>query len=322
MSKREKEEEQEDDEEWESFRRITDERKKRGKSELEVEWNDGTRSWIARELLEGQDALEEWDNQEPEEPEVLCSDEELTKKAEILAKWMKEDQKNKNKCIVFHVGAGMSAGDGVPTFRGVGGLWTKGREDISEFDLTKVRPGAQYDAMVALERAGFVQWVVTQNYDGLFRKAGFPKAKLSEIHGNIFVETCRTCKKEYYRNFPVEHEEADGEDHRTGRTCEACDEGELEDNLVHFGESLKDEEEAFAAAKSATLSIAVGTKLMVSPACDWVFAPHKLKRNRKTGNGKVVIVNPQHTPSEQNADLVIHHKAGPFLALLCKALGI
>jgi mono-ADP-ribosyltransferase sirtuin 6 len=303
--------------EEESFRRITDERKgKKGKTELELEWMDGTRSWVPREDLEGQDVLEEWDNQEPEEPEVICSDRELEEKVKRLAQWIKEGDE-KNRCIVFHVGAGMSAGDGVPTFRGVGGLWTKGREDITNFDLTAVKPGPQYDAMVLLERKGLVDWVVTQNYDGLFRKSGYPKEKLSEVHGNIFIETCLKCGNEYERGFPVEKEDADGENHRTGRVCKCT--GELVDNLVHFGEMLNHEAEACANSKKASISIAVGTKLMVTPAATWAFWPHKGAKSRR---GKVVIMNPQVTPEDANADLVIHHKAEPFFRALLKALHI
>jgi hypothetical protein len=65
---------------------------------------DGSKCWIERKDLEGQDALEDWDNQEPEEPEILCSPEELVSKVATLAEWMRQ---SKGKPIVFHVGAGM-----------------------------------------------------------------------------------------------------------------------------------------------------------------------------------------------------------------------
>ena len=285
---------------------------------MELLWADGTQSWIARSALKGEPAQDEWDNQEPEEPEVICSQKELEEKVKILVKWIQQRAKKKKKrFIVFHVGAGMSAGDGVPTFRGVGGLWTRGREDISNFDLAAVQPGYPYEAMIALEQNGFVDWVVTQNYDNLFRKSGFPTEKLSEIHGNIFIEKCPSCGKTFARNFPVEKE--DGEDHRTGRLCEDkwCH-SELVDNLVHFGDALNDGDQASEMSEQATLSIAIGTKLMVTPAADWVFYPHL----KKKGLGKVIIVNSQITPADDSADLVIHHKADAFFRTLCKALKI
>lgn len=165
-------EEKEEEGQEEEFVRITNERTTTsGKRQLEVEWRDGERSWLDRKLLKGQAALEEWDNQEPEEPEILCCQQELDEKVAQLAQWiLAAEGGSEPRYIVFHVGAGMSAGDGVPTFRGVGGLWTRGREDITNFDLTQVQPGFPYRAMAALEKNGFVDWTVTQNYDGLFRK--------------------------------------------------------------------------------------------------------------------------------------------------------
>ena len=53
-----------DEEEVESFRRIIGERKK-GK-QLQVEWMDGGTSWVDRCHLEGQDALQDWDDREEE----------------------------------------------------------------------------------------------------------------------------------------------------------------------------------------------------------------------------------------------------------------
>ncbi len=95
---------------------------------------------------------------------------------------------------------------------------------------------------------------------------------------------------------------------------------ELVDNLVHFGDALNAEDEANTMSELATISIAIGTKLMVTPAADWVFYPHLKKgKNRR---GKVIIVNPQVTPADDGADLVIHHKADVFFQALCKALKI
>ena len=322
---REEPAQEEEEEELDTFRRIVDERKaKRGKSELQVEWMDGTKSWVARADLEGQDALEEWDNQEPEEPEMWCSQRELQDKVAMVAQWLLQENngqpRRQQRCVVFHVGAGMSAADGVPTFRGQGGLWTRGRQDLTNFDLACVQPGSQYGAMLTMERHGFVDAIVTQNYDNLFRKSGFPVEKLFEVHGNIMQEQCPDCGREYERTFPVEQEENDDGDHRTGRNCDDCG-GELIENLVHFGEQLNHHDAASAISEQATISIAIGTKLMVTPACDWVFGPHHGRRSKKS-RGKVVIVNTQATPMDSKADLVIRHTAAAFFDALLAALEI
>ncbi len=226
-----------------------------------------------------------------EEPEVVCSDEELQRKVATLAGWLKDaDEK---RFVVLHMGAG----GGATLYR-------------------------HYDPLVALERCGFIDWTVTQSCDGLLHKSGYAPEKLSELYGNIFKEICLACGAVYYRDFPVEAEQgANGEGHRTGRMCEDqfC-RGDLVDNLVNFGELLNDEATAQAKSKRATISIAVGTKLVpaTTSAPLWEFLPHYKKKSR----GKVVVVNPYHTPTDKEADLVIHHKGEPFFRALLSALNV
>ena len=178
-----------------------------------------------------------------------------------------------------------------------------------------MKPNYAYYALCALERKGFVHHVVTQNYDGLFRKAGFPRSKLSEIHGNIFDERCRECHRTYTRTFPVEKE--DSKDHETGRHC-ACG-GDLFDQIVHFGENLMDADTAETRSREATVAVAVGTKLQVTPASTWALWP---KQGKRRGKGKVVIVNAQPTSTRDRPDVVIHNYADSFFRELLRELDI
>ena len=60
---------------------------------------------------------------------------------------------------------------------------------------SRPQPTASHALLLKLEKAGRVNFVASQNYDDLFRE--FPKAKLSELHGNIYTETCRGCGDAY-----------------------------------------------------------------------------------------------------------------------------
>eukprot|EP01138_Halocafeteria_seosinensis_P000949 gb/GECG01000972.1/.p1 GENE.gb/GECG01000972.1/~~gb/GECG01000972.1/.p1 ORF type:complete len:239 (+),score=26.87 gb/GECG01000972.1/:1-717(+) len=230
-------------------------------------------------------------------------------------------QEAKHRGIVFHAGAGISTLSGIPDFRGPNGLWTKARSDITEFDLNKVKPSYTHWALSALEKEHFIDGIITQNYDGLFKHAGFPQAKMAEVHGNIFIEYCPTCEREYHRNFTVPREDdapplpednrLKGKpfDHRTGRKCDCGD--FLHDHIVHFTEDLNHIEKAEKLAREAYLSIVVGTKLQVTPSSEWPFLAKKR-----------VIVNLQKTGKERKAHAVVFARSDRFFEALMRELGI
>src|SRR5947207_11254682 len=94
--------------------------------------------------------------------------------------------------ILVVTGAGISTASGIPDFRGPGGVWTRrrpveyhaflaseaARVEYWDYKLEsweiyqRAQPNAVHHAIVALERAGKVAAVVTQNVDGLHRRAG------------------------------------------------------------------------------------------------------------------------------------------------------
>jgi NAD-dependent deacetylase len=53
------------------------------------------------------------------------------------------------------------------------------------------QPNAAHHALVALERAGLLEAVITQNVDMLHRKAG--TEQLVEVHGSIATCSCASC---------------------------------------------------------------------------------------------------------------------------------
>ena len=96
--------------------------------------------------------------------------------------------------IVVLTGAGISTDSGIPDFRGPQGLWTKNPEAekmatiqhyVADPDVRKrawrnrlespawqARPNAGHQALVALERRGTLDTLLTQNIDGLHQRAG------------------------------------------------------------------------------------------------------------------------------------------------------
>ncbi|MFQ6079576.1 MAG: Sir2 family NAD-dependent protein deacetylase, partial [Thermodesulfobacteriota bacterium] len=122
------------------------------------------------------------------------------------------------KRLVVITGAGISAESGVPTFRGSDGLWRRYRaEDLATpqafrrdprlvwewYDwrrrlISGKEPNAGHLAIVAMEGLFEEFLLITQNVDGLHRKAG--SRKLIEIHGNLWRVRCTGEGKVSFNN--------------------------------------------------------------------------------------------------------------------------
>ncbi len=159
--------------------------------------------------------------------------------------------------ILFITGAGISADSGLPTYRGVGGLYDSDltaeglrieevlsgevfalRPDLTwkyliqiEENCRGAQPNAAHRAIALLGRHLERVMVFTQNVDGLHRAAG--SADIIEIHGNLQALMCTVC----------DHEET--ADDMSGREipprCPACG-GVLRPKVVLFGEALPEDE--------------------------------------------------------------------------------
>lgn len=179
-------------------------------------------------------------------------------------------------------GAGISTASGIPDFRGPGGVWTRrrpvyydafmsseaARVEYWDFKLEtralyqRAQPNAVHHAIVALERADKIVAVVTQNVDGLHRRAGTSPQRLVELHGTDLLVECQRC-----------HETTDPAPHfaafaatRRPPVC-ACG-GLLKPATISFGQPLSPAslERATAAAEAADLVVALGSTLSVYPA--------------------------------------------------------
>jgi len=119
--------------------------------------------------------------------------------------------------VLFVTGAGISADSGLPTYRGIGGLYEQEitdeglpievmlsgdmfRRDPSvtwkyihqiESACRDARPNRAHEAIALLERRIDRVWTLTQNVDGLHRAAG--SQRVIDIHGDVHRLVCTRC---------------------------------------------------------------------------------------------------------------------------------
>jgi NAD-dependent deacetylase len=223
--------------------------------------------------------------------------------------------------VVALTGAGISAESGIPTFRGLGGLWED--EAVEELatpegfarDPRKVwawydarrrqiatcAPNDGHRALARYEAAhpGFT--LVTQNVDGLHRAAG--SARVVALHGEIFRVRCAReggAREDWRVPLPEIPPRC---------ACGAL----LRPDVVWFGEPLpeREMEQATQAARSADLFLAIGTSALVYPAAG---LPIIARRN----GAYLVEINVEPTPLSPLADEVIE---GPAARVLPELLG-
>lgn len=230
-------------------------------------------------------------------------------------------------------GAGVSTASGIPDYRGPDGVWTRDpraerlsdiRYYVSDPDIRAeawrrrasgetagAEPNRAHHALVSLERADRLHTVITQNVDGLHRRAGTSPDRLVEIHGTVLEVLCLDCDDRQPAE-PVHERVRSGE---TDPRCEHCG-GILKSATVSFGQSLdpREVERATLAASAADVFLALGTSLTVYPVAG-------LPRVALDHGARLVIVNAQETPLDGFAQLVANDDVGAFLEGLVGALG-
>lgn len=207
-----------------------------------------------------------------------------------------EDALRSARRVVVFTGAGISKESGLPTFREAqSGLWARFRpEELATPEafardpalvwrwyawrregVRRAEPNAAHRALAGLEERVADFTLVTQNVDGLHRRAG--SRRILELHGNILRTVCSVERTEV-----PEGEMGEGEP----PPCPRCG-APLRPDVVWFGEVLPAEamEQAFAAAARCDLVLVVGTSGRVYPAAGLV--PVALE-----AGATVVVVDP------------------------------
>ncbi|KAI2462943.1 DHS-like NAD/FAD-binding domain-containing protein [Annulohypoxylon bovei var. microspora] len=240
----------------------------------------------------------------------------VDKKAEALVKLLR-----KSKHLIVFTGAGISTSAGIPDFRGPKGVWTlraQGKQTTGAVSTLQAIPTPTHMALVELQNRGMLQYLISQNCDGLHRKSGILPDRIAELHGNNNREYCKDCGTEYIRDFrAVASYEKTVHDHRTGRKCARCD-GVLLDSIINFGESLPAEALQLARdhAEKADVCLVLGSSLTVSPANE---IPETVASRK---GAKLVICNLQETPSDGLADLRIRSRADDLVVQVMAKLNL
>lgn len=228
--------------------------------------------------------------------------------------------------IVAFTGAGISTESGIPDYRGPQGVWKTNRiptaDDVTTDQASRERrwqehrerypqmqartPNAGHRAIAALEDAGRVNAIVTQNIDGLHQKAGSSPERVLELHGSSHRLRCVNCGRVWDAGSVLERLEQGETDPR----CEVCG-GVLRTSTVLFGESLPEEtlRTAVEASTNADLMLVVGSSLVVKPAAQLPVVA------RKHGAG-LIIVNREATPLDEIANAVVRGESGTVLETL------
>lgn len=224
--------------------------------------------------------------------------------------------------ITVLTGAGMSAESGVPTFRDAQtGLWSRFdpmqlasepgfRADPSlvwrwyaerRDGVARADPNDGHVALALAEPRYDRFTVVTQNVDGLHRRAG--SRSVIEIHGSIAQTIC-LAKCGFVEADPARLPEG------TPPRCPRCGDW-LRPGVVWFGEML--DPARLAAAESATadcdVMLVVGTSGLVYPAAG-------LPLTARRAGAQVMVINPADSDLDPVAGIVIRSTAAAALPRL------
>jgi len=226
---------------------------------------------------------------------------EIKEKINLAAKWIAE-----SKRLVVFTGAGISTGSGLPDYRGPDGVWTrrdKGLPPPKSPPWDQVKPNPNHYIIVELMNTGKLNYLISQNVDGLHAKSGIPFDMLSELHGNLYFMKCLSCNKKIlfeeagwdkskwgpgYRTYPI----------REGQpTCPHCN-GRIISSIVNFGDPLPFDElqESIRRSERADVFFVIGSSLVVTPAANM---PGIAKEN----GAKLILLNKGATPYDDVADI-------------------
>ncbi|HTV22481.1 MAG TPA: NAD-dependent deacylase [Polyangiaceae bacterium] len=229
--------------------------------------------------------------------------------------------------VLFITGAGLSADSGLPTYRGLGGLYEKMStpdgvpiESVLSGEMFRQKPeltwkyllqveqacrgatcNAAHRVLAQLERERGSVTVLTQNVDGFHQRAG--SRNVIDIHGNLYGILCTRCRRKRqvssYAGFPAVPR------------CSSCGGVERPD-VVLFGENLPEEKLDWLMRE-----LGVGFDLVISIGTSGTFPYIRLPMIRAQVYGwPSVDINPHSNPMTAYAE----HHLPLRAATACEAL--
>ncbi|GAB1419932.1 NAD-dependent deacylase [Anaerolineales bacterium] len=231
--------------------------------------------------------------------------------------------------VVITTGAGVSQESGIPTFRdALDGLWE--RYDPTElatpaafeknpklvWDCYQYRrqlihqsqPNAGHFAISALQAQHPDLVIITQNIDSLHELAG--SKGLIHLHGSIDEYRCSAnCQG---RQVLIDLDSLPDKTASPPK-CPNCGQY-VRPNIVWFGESLQENKihTAYDASAACNLMIVIGTSGQVQPAAS-------LPMLAKQAGAKLIEINPQPTPINALADIIISERSGHAMPAIVEA---
>ena len=256
--------------------------------------------------------------------------------------------------VLTLTGAGISTESGIPDYRGPDGrrrvtpmqysefvrssqarqrYWARSYVGWQRFNLA--RPNAGHGAVAALQRAGALGPVITQNVDGLHQAAG--ATEVTELHGALARVVCLTCGDRSSRwdldermratnpSFEVTSDEIrpDGDIALNELDvagfvvprCLVCQHDTLKPDVVFFGESVPKPlvEHCFRLTEEAEVLLVLGSSLKV-------MSGYRFVRRAAARGIPVVIITRGATRGDGEATLQLDAPLGPTLTELVRLL--
>ena len=215
--------------------------------------------------------------------------------------------------LLFITGARVSADSGVPTYRGIGGLYDV--EDTEEGlpievilsgEMIECNPeltwkylaqigeaarGATFnrahEVIAEMERHFPRVWTLTQNVDGFHISAG--SKNVIEMHGNMRSLSCTKCRRRVWVD--------DAEELELPPTCEGCG-AILRPDVVLFGEALP--EDALLRLRRE-METGFGAVFSVGTSSLFPYIQEPLLAAKRWG-APTIEINPSETPVSHLAD--------------------